>query len=659
MENEIQDYVSKLKELAVNAKILSEILETSNYKELPSWIQDKIAISTKDIGDIKSFVNQKIMSRSIDLLEITTTTTSTNSNNTNKGSGIVDSYLKASPQGKNLFKNSLAQLDKISTQLSTIKEGEDSSNQLKNEILNTIKKYAKLGVASSVIAATLASCEQDYSKAISRERFRMSHPNKKNEKGEEMSFWGDSPKLDNRNDSINYYINKNDSAKHAEGFDDIISDTSRFNPKNNLKEGEDSSNQLKNEILNTIKKYAKLGVASSVIAATLASCEDVARKNKDLKYKKDSIDIENYNDLRDSLFKKKIDSLDKEWKHYGKKIDSVHHAELKKPERDYDQHAMDRVKQPDLRLDYENIKHPGLDTSRFNPKNNLKENKQNTNMNENQRLLKEKYDNMYSKVKGNKAKVKKLNQGFKKLGLNETFFNMNTGKMHGTGFEDIENMSNYNSKFTGEQLNFITKVKELVDRMKRTVGIDKIFEILDYYIDNNMIIDLSDFEMGSNKIPVYENKQIKSLVDKIIKEEVSKVLKNKKSLKENMNDAALVDRFKKDLYDITCEPTDMNEMFDNLDLSQTSKLMNMIKDKFTGLDVDMNKIYDLTKKYIKMGLASAVIVSALSSCATECANEKISQRNNAKYGRKVKHNNSNAFKRQNDAQFRGARVNRR
>jgi len=545
MENEIQDYVSKLKELAVNAKILSEILETSNYKELPSWIQDKIAISTKDIGDIKSFVNQKIMSRSIDLLEITTTTTSTNSNNTNKGSGIVDSYLKASPQGKNLFKNSLAQLDKISTQLSTIKEGEDSSNQLKNEILNTIKKYAKLGVASSVIAATLASCE------------------------------------------------------------------------------------------------------------------DVARKNKDLKYKKDSIDIENYNDLRDSLFKKKIDSLDKEWKHYGKKIDSVHHAELKKPERDYDQHAMDRVKQPDLRLDYENIKHPGLDTSRFNPKNNLKENKQNTNMNENQRLLKEKYDNMYSKVKGNKAKVKKLNQGFKKLGLNETFFNMNTGKMHGTGFEDIENMSNYNSKFTGEQLNFITKVKELVDRMKRTVGIDKIFEILDYYIDNNMIIDLSDFEMGSNKIPVYENKQIKSLVDKIIKEEVSKVLKNKKSLKENMNDAALVDRFKKDLYDITCEPTDMNEMFDNLDLSQTSKLMNMIKDKFTGLDVDMNKIYDLTKKYIKMGLASAVIVSALSSCATECANEKISQRNNAKYGRKVKHNNSNAFKRHNDAQFRGARVNRR
>jgi hypothetical protein len=66
-------------------------------------------------------------------------------------------------------------------------------------------------------------------------------------------------------------------------------------------------------------------------------------------------------------------------------------------------------------------------------------------------------------------------------------------------------------------------------------------------------------------------------------------------------------------------------------------------------------------KRSKINLLILLIISNLSSlvllsgCASECANEKISQRNNKKYGRTVKHNNSNAFNRQNAAQFRGAR----
>ena len=109
----------------------------------------------------------------------------------------------------------------------------------------------------------------------------------------------------------------------------------------------------------------------------------------------------------------------------------------------------------------------------------------------------------------------------------------------------------------------------------------------------------------------------------------------------------LLDQYKEELYDITSELCDINESNDS-DMSE-SKLMDTIKKKFKGLRVDTNKIYKLTKKYIKLGLAASVIISALSSCATECANERISKSNNAKHGRTVKHNNSNAFQRQNNA----------
>jgi len=127
---------------------------------------------------------------------------------------------------------------------------------------------------------------------------------------------------------------------------------------------------------------------------------------------------------------------------------------------------------------------------------------------------------------------------------------------------------------------------------------------------------------------------------------------------DDLQDADLLDQYEEELYDITSEMSDMNESIDS-DMEQPSKLMDLIKQKFNGLGVDIERIYDLTKKYMKLGLATSVIMGALSSCASECANERISKSNNARYGRTVKHNNSNAFQRQNNAQFRGARVNRR
>jgi hypothetical protein len=58
-------------------------------------------------------------------------------------------------------------------------------------------------------------------------------------------------------------------------------------------------------------------------------------------------------------------------------------------------------------------------------------------------------------------------------------------------------------------------------------------------------------------------------------------------------------------------------------MKQPSKMMDTIMRKFDGLGVDTNRIYDLTKKYMKLGLATSVIMGALSSCASELASRKM------------------------------------
>jgi hypothetical protein len=121
---------------------------------------------------------------------------------------------------------------------------------------------------------------------------------------------------------------------------------------------------------------------------------------------------------------------------------------------------------------------------------------------------------------------------------------------------------------------------------------------------------------------MFEKNRIKRFIDFSINEN------------EDNYDDSLLDQYEEELYDITSEFDTTNESSDS-DMKQPSKLMDTIMRKFDGLGVDTNRIYDLTKKYIRLGLATSVIMGSLSSCASELASRKMDG-SSAHYGKTFK-----------------------